>query len=365
MKVGIVTLHRGVSYGGFLQAYALSQFLDQCGHEVKIVDYFPEHRERYYRMPAFSSHRFGLNGRNFRILKEWRLARRRISTFKSSVETYLPTTRDQYFSASELKSANVEFDVCVMGSDQIWNPRTTGGTLDDTYFGCFGKSEMRRVAYAASFGGIGSSEKKGMSDLPQLLGSLDVITVREELGIEMVRKAVNKEVRRVVDPTFLLPPEDFPNRPISRCPDDYVLGYFLQKMDAKRQIATSLAREFGVPFVDVAEIVARERFSPFNLLALIRGAKWVVTDSFHGTALSIANRKNFTALGLCGEAAVRNGRIVELLTRLDLSTSYHAFPDEVCLDAILEGSINWGKVNDLLQQDVQYSRKVLEEAIAG
>ena len=48
MKIGILTYHRTLNYGGCLQALALRKALEEIGHEVYYVDYFPDYHKRQY-----------------------------------------------------------------------------------------------------------------------------------------------------------------------------------------------------------------------------------------------------------------------------------------------------------------------------
>ena len=43
MKIGILTYHRAHNYGALLQAYALQTYLRGLGHEVEIIDYWPDY----------------------------------------------------------------------------------------------------------------------------------------------------------------------------------------------------------------------------------------------------------------------------------------------------------------------------------
>ena len=52
MKIGILTFHRAINYGAFLQAFALKTYLTSLGNEVEIVDYWPEgHADSYRLLP--------------------------------------------------------------------------------------------------------------------------------------------------------------------------------------------------------------------------------------------------------------------------------------------------------------------------
>lgn len=39
MKIGIMTMHRILNYGSYLQAFGLKKLIEEMGHEVIFVDY--------------------------------------------------------------------------------------------------------------------------------------------------------------------------------------------------------------------------------------------------------------------------------------------------------------------------------------
>lgn len=39
MKIGIMSMHRILNYGSFMQALSLKLMLEELGHEVEFVDY--------------------------------------------------------------------------------------------------------------------------------------------------------------------------------------------------------------------------------------------------------------------------------------------------------------------------------------
>ena len=52
MRIRIITCHDVYNAGASLQAYALMQYLKDCGHEVKIIDYKPDYLSRHYSLKA-------------------------------------------------------------------------------------------------------------------------------------------------------------------------------------------------------------------------------------------------------------------------------------------------------------------------
>lgn len=94
-----------------------------------------------------------------------------------------------------------------------------------------------------------------------------------------------------------------PARPVVQ--GDYILCYFLGNNTADRQFARRLREKTGCKTVALLHldeyIRADESYAdetpfdvgPGELLNLIRNARYIVTDSFHGSVFSILNRKTF------------------------------------------------------------------------
>ena len=49
MKIGIITFHGADNYGSVLQAYALTEYLNDKGYDAEIIDYYFEHDYRLYK----------------------------------------------------------------------------------------------------------------------------------------------------------------------------------------------------------------------------------------------------------------------------------------------------------------------------
>ena len=48
MKIGIVTYHRSLNYGAVMQSLATRFALEEMGHEVYYVDYWPDYHRKIY-----------------------------------------------------------------------------------------------------------------------------------------------------------------------------------------------------------------------------------------------------------------------------------------------------------------------------
>ena len=150
MKIGLLTFHCAHNYGAVLQCYALQETLISMGHEVEVINYRPKYLIASYK--RFELHRFiSLNLINSlkNSIKEALLAGRRFRRYKAFEEFI--TNR---LNLSERVNANnipSKYDIYIIGSDQIWNPKITKG-FDSVYWGQFKfpKERRRYIAYAAS-----------------------------------------------------------------------------------------------------------------------------------------------------------------------------------------------------------------------
>ena len=88
----------------------------------------------------------------------------------------------RYKSYSDLKKDPPKCDVCVCGSDQIWNQYFTmngEGGLTLSYFLNFGVDDIKRIAYAVSFGTIDyPDELMKVLKYQELLTLLDYLPTR-------------------------------------------------------------------------------------------------------------------------------------------------------------------------------------------
>ena len=363
MRVGILTFHCAPSHGAFFQAYALAKCVEQMGHDAVVLDYMPAHRSdalvEYCNRIPWSWRRLGFNGVNL-----IRYRRRRL--FRREANRFLPLTKQTYESIEDIRTANLHLDACIVGSDQIWNPKLTGGNYDPVYFGAFGPDTMRRISYAPS---LGRSEVP-QSEIPilnDLLAQLDCISVREPSGTEIIKRVTARQVVQVLDPTFLIAREDYPrvsDWPQKRKP--YVLAYALGEDECFKQHVAATAQAFEMPVLSIGRDDGFPRYkfppSPLDLLGLIQNAHHVVTSSFHGVALCLIHHVNFTAVAGSGEYAAGVCRVEELLALAGLS---HRFVAQGSAHHVDLEPIDWMHSDNTLRSASIHSREFLLQALEG
>lgn len=312
-KIGIITILKVNNYGAELQAYATQKVLQLMGYDAEIIDYLfyknPRHKRTQMSKPtARMSLRKHLQELLYPIVAQWKarnyreLQRVRDAKFERFHDE---NTKQSvcYDTIDKLKSAKLDYDVLMTGSDQVWNPGIYSSL--DPYLLRFGDDSLRRIAYAASF---------GVSQLPddvrnyyrEALMRYSAIGVREDNAVNLVKNLSGKDAKLVLDPTLLLDKEQWMKvaKPVEGLPDKpYVLIYELSDIPFIKQVAMYIAEKTGLPIVRICKNASPEdkeeeilniiNAGPAEFLYLFNKAGYVVTNSFHGTAFSINFGKQF------------------------------------------------------------------------
>ncbi len=218
-------------------------------------------------------------------------------------------------------------------------------------------------SYAASFGISCIADELKDSYIENLSKFRD-ISVREKSGKQIVKELANKEASVNVDPTLLLPKEEWKritNEDASS--EKYICvykinssqGYKYAKQLSKRNGIKSYC--FKTRIIVLSERIGKNEYaSPTDFLKNIANAEYVITDSFHGCVFSIIFEKKFIAC-LDSRANNKNTRITELLDSTGLQN--RLINDELKVLEI-QKEINYLSVKEKLMVEREKSIKYLE-----
>lgn len=319
MRAAIVTLYNNnLNYGALLQAYALKNTVEKLGYEASVVDYpFMKSEARFQKRSLGWRHLVNPKKLAGYILylsflgeKDERI--RKTEKFSKECLNVTPLCR----TSEDID--NLNFDVHICGSDQIWNPKLTDG-LKVAFFG--GEGRAYKIAYAASAGEL-DALKKCQEQFIELLEKMDAVSVRENDLYNYIKSNTNHDVIHVLDPTLLLQKEDYKNilkRPVGVKP--YLLVYSLDRNIGMLKIAHSIAKEKSLQVIEIG--ITRTPFcghkqifsaDPLEFLGWLEQASFVVTNSFHGTAFSIQFNRNFLVI----KHKTQGARMESLLDKLKL-----------------------------------------------
>lgn len=371
-KIAILTLPLIYNYGAILQAYALQKSVKRLGYECWLIDkelpVYP-----YYRRPlSIISRIIGrvLRGeKDCEIIPYWRSKKTESiisqNTRKFVEKNIFPKTER----IMDLSSENDIYDVYLVGSDQVWRKSITLRMYD--YLLGFVGSDKKKCSYAASFG-VDKWEfnKKETERLKSLFKTLDVVTVREDSAINMLRNNIGIEATQVLDPTLLLSKDDY-CRLIddmdSKIKDGFIFSYILDNDLDKKEIIETLSRNRNLPLfsvmpksspnygVDVTDCIypAVEEW-----LRGFRDCDFVVTDSFHGTVFSIIFNKPFVVLRNDRRG---NARLDSLLRLFNLENRILSSTKDVA--SCVYRQIDWDNVSEILNNWKNSSLEKLKNMI--
>lgn len=363
MKIATTTFHCAINYGAVLQAYSLIRYLNDIGHEARVVDYWPHHRQ-VANSPFLPSRMLSPSVllRNGLSLLHYRELMRKIDNFAAFREEYIPATR-VYTSFDELVADLPPVDCFITGSDQVWNPRTG---IDPVYFLDFVKSSnARTVAYAPSIGNpwIDDAQRARMA---QLMGKIHHLSSREYSGSELIQSLTGRESATVVDPVLLQNAKQWLRicEPVEIA-GDYILVYGVRRRKSLERVVLDVKRQTGMKVVQVVGtnplsrgLVSADHVvwdaGPKDFVSLIANAKGVITNSFHGTAFSIIFRKPFLSVSHT-EGDTRAHAILQRCGQL-----HRLIAPGASTPSFLE---NWEGDWVTLEKEISMSKAYLESAI--
>lgn len=362
MRVLIRTLPlKNANYGGILQNWALQQVLRDLG-----ADAVTDTSERLS----------GPRSKTTRVLKDavlrvrgafpsdWdlikgdrqRFADARLLRFiKDEIAT---TSLFRPFSSAPQRNILSVLDAFIVGSDQVW--RKDYSDVQSFLLDFLPDDDRRpRVAYAASFGGVGANtwSHDELRHMAHLLRRFGAVSVREQEAVEWCARELATRVELQPDPTLLLRKEQY-DKLISSTPDSgltverlppYLLLYLLDDDPRASEQARHLAAERNLIVIDVdqrAPALGRQRRSVPDWLRLVRDAQAVITDSFHGMVFSTMFQRPFAVIPNSNRGL---DRFSSFASRYGLA--HHLADNGRTLKMSLEAETDWSEVQRSVADD--------------
>lgn len=377
MKIGIITIFNVTNFGAELQAFSLVHKIRTLGYEAVVINYPYFKNWRRSASGIGADQRFSLT-RLFRrvliygfssilmeypvrfIVQLWREKYLRYQRFqKCFVDCRLILNR------KGLRKIENNFDLWMVGSDQVWNPNTE----DDLSPYLLEWVQGKKVSYASSFG-VSEIPDWFQSKVKASLGSFNFISCREKSGVNILKTLGFNDAKQVLDPTLLLDKVAWQEliASVDGVDKGYVLIYNLGRSERVEEAASKIAKERGMRIVEVSKrpfgykrkegIEYVDDAGPLEFVRLISEANCVVTDSFHGTAFSVNLAIPFYSF--INPEKKNNSRILGFLEELNLS--HRAFGSASDL-VLADNSINYLEVQKQLSSLRDDSVLFLKDAI--
>lgn len=363
------------------------------GYDAEIINFLPKATSSslrfIYRKTTYKEFRDKL-GEIFNYMYDPSGITCRKQLFNSFRRHFMRIRKTNIRNISKLKEEIQKYDICIVGSDQIWNP-TVLIESNFAYLLPFPLRRTRKVAFSAS---IASEIPTSLIKLYKIfLSDFDFISVREKSFCNMISSLVNKRVYNTLDPVLLSDKNEY-EKIMNRnalLPYDYVLIYSIHDfltVSIGRKVADTLKLPvlliftyFKPPLFPISLLpIVRKRalyrylychslpqVGPREFITLLMNAKFVVTNSYHGTVFSILFEKPFICTirkNVVSNKFSSAQRFFSLLR--DLNLENRAYIEGLTrLSGILGESIDYIYIKEIIKDMKKNSLHMLETALKG
>ena len=375
MKICILSLPLQLNYGGLLQAFALSNVLEQMGHDVEILtnkSIVVEPSLAEYCRLFFRKYVKRQNIDFFRIrryLKQYPIVGEKLISFS---ERKLHSRK--IISFNEISPS--DYDAFVVGSDQVWRKRYINNlwhsSIENAFLSFTKGWKVKRVAYAPSFGtDVWECNDIETDLLKKIIKSFDFVSVREQSGVDICTKYLNSKAEHVLDPTMLLDSKQYVEILDVDCQAPskgnlltYILDYDNLKMKFVKRIETNTGyKSFSVNTNILDEnLPLSDRIKP-SVETWLRGfydAELVITDSFHACVFSILFKKDFFVVGNESRGL---SRFTSLLSMFGLQDRLISSEIIDTFDIVSVSKIDYDEVYKKLHNERKRCIKLLTDAL--
>lgn len=289
--VGLYGLWYGRNYGSILTYYALKNVVNEMGYSTVFICN-PHKIEPDDVSQLVRSH-----------------------PMRFAAEHYEQTA---HLKLHEMSAHN---DVCekfLLGSDQMWRYELSR-PYQFSYFFDFANDDSTKIAYGASFGSAPyTAPEDYRARAKECLERFDGISVRDEVSRKILEEDFGITAKTVMDPVFLCPIDKYNALTDTvkdfSVPNEYIFAYVLDPTPDIGQSLCRIAEEQNIKIVvafdelgDKQElknalqltsdkVIGMGDLTAAEWLYLFKNARFVLTNSFHGTCFSIIYQKPFVAL---------------------------------------------------------------------
>lgn len=304
MKIGILTFHRSINYGAFMQCYALSHKLQERypNHRVEVIDFeFLDKHNNYAKckssMPLLNI--------------EYRI---KYTRFQSDL-ALLPLSKESFITNntdSLCEYIKRNYEIVIVGSDAVWADKQ--GISDDNPYWLFGDklNSVVKMSYAASafstdFDNLTTEERNFYKGK---LSGFSYIGVRDDATKAFVESLfVNEKQRDKIwinhDPTFFLEPSLRKDIAISALHRNLIFGgkpimsFMTRKLSCLSNVRKEYSNKYKMLHFHIRNSIIEDikdpkcRFvnnlSPFEWYNMYSIVSMNISNYFHGGCIGLVN----------------------------------------------------------------------------
>lgn len=345
MKIGILTFHRAHNYGAVLQCYALQEILQRLGYDVYVIDYRQPTLEYAYKYWNFRTILKSLRSPKllFKYLRSLPKRKKTIRIFED-FSCFLKLTK-------RCDSTNIpqNFDAYIIGSDQLWVSKWTGGSIDSVYTGFFAHSKNSKIfSYAISVN-RNTVDEYSNDKWKEIVSNFYNISFREREMAELLHNRINSKIRTDIDPTLLLDKGIWDRLTNEKWKNSkYILTYHLPGRFggmSENEFAEKVQGIANQMHCDIIHLYPMQ-YTVTDFVSLFKYASGVITTSFHATVFSIIFKKPLMSIVLDDGF---DNRYINLLRSIGAS------------DALVNKNLNEGVFPILNYRDISINLEKLKK----
>ena len=373
MKVGLITYHSAYNFGSVMQAYATQEVLRSIAGNCEVINYRTAEQKRVYAIFKWEKGAKFIKSlvKNILIIPTYRNRVERAKKYEIIIEKLFDLSKE-VIEPQDVYSMWGKYDLIVSGSDQIWNKHSNElENVSWDYMKPYLLSgyKGKKVSYASSLTNMSDDEIAYI--LPDIK-TFNYISFREEKTAKKLRDEFGVENSSVLDPTFLLTKEEWVRKLSLKHEEsnDYILFYVLSRRSEIKHMM-SVVKEIGKKTGKKVKMISPlatsssghgvevlEEVDPIDFMNLIYNASMVVTDSYHGTILSVNLGKD--VYSVC-KGFPSDFRKIDVLNRLGMSARIISNPEELLAKEYepIDYMVVNDKIESLRSESLNYLVKAL------
>ena len=364
-RIGILTFHRSINYGAFMQAYSLSHYLARKFPDcvVEIIDYESKTMHEHY-MPKISFMTFRHPVVSLKKRKQYDNFQSELNKLSLSKEHFEFDGNNESFTAY-LKD---NYDVVIVGSDAVWNWIKRG--YPNPYVLDF--NGPVRMSYAASAYGMDYLKQNeiDLSNFAKVLPRYRFVGVRDSYTADFISEITKGTVVPNIncDPTFFLDLKEvakdaFPNAgdPLSELKKKYHIPLnkkIIGIMESDTRAIVEIRRRFNdyffislYNFTRGADLFLGE-LAPCEWALIFGMFELTLTNYYHGTLLSLVNETPVISSDRKDFSKVHLGKIPDVMNKMGLS--------DCCFVGGTDAANMESKMKDIIDNRHSYVNRIKE-----
>lgn len=360
MKIGILTHYDVNNQGAQLQLYALYMKLKEMGHQPVVLTY----RKNYDFDPVLER-RNQITFKSVPYILQNFLLKKGLGLTWHNVKKFLIHRKFRRKTFCFASYCLADVDAAVVGADEVFSLELGVNIM---MFG-HAVNTGNLIAYAPSAGQTDIERVKAFHCeylMASGLESFRFLSVRDRSTADLVEKLTGKYPAIVCDPVILY---DFSkiNVKVKRPSHQYmvVYGYDRHFVDEKEIAALkAFAKKHGLLIVSPG---CYHSWCDWNIscdalqwVELFKHAECVVTDTFHGTIVSVITNR---PVAVYVRQAINSNKLTDLLERLGISDRRITDFSSNALDSIFSKTQNYQVVNECILCLRKEGESYLENAL--